>query len=85
MRENEMQLQILGTGCTKCKTLADLSEKAANNLGLRFEMAKITEITEITMMGVMATPALAVDGKVLFQGKLPSQAEIEEHLSKVAS
>jgi small redox-active disulfide protein 2 len=58
------KLQILGTGCPKCKTLAANTEAAARELGLEYEMVKVTDINEIMKFGVMMTPALAVDGVV---------------------
>lgn len=74
------KIQILGTGCAKCKKLAENAEQAAKTLGLEYEMEKITDLSEIMNFGVMTTPGLAVDGKVLSTGKLPSPAEIEKML-----
>jgi len=65
------KLQVLGTGCPKCKKLAENAEAAAKALGLEYEIQKVTDITEITQMGVMMTPALAVDGVVKVAGKVP--------------
>jgi small redox-active disulfide protein 2 len=80
-----MKLQILGTGCAKCQTLADRARLAAEDLGLNFELIKVTDIMAITGMGVMSTPALAVNDRVMIQGKLPSQEEISSILKGVAS
>lgn len=68
-------IQILGTGCAKCLALTANAERAARSLGLEVRIEKITAIDAITRMGVMLTPALAVDGKVLSQGRvlLPDQ------------
>lgn len=68
-------IQILGTGCAKCIALTANAEKAAQALGIEFRIEKITSIDAITRMGVMLTPALAVDGKVVSQGRvlLPDQ------------
>jgi small redox-active disulfide protein 2 len=63
------KIQILGTGCPKCKQLAENAEAAAKALGLECELVKITEINEIMKFGVMMTPALAVDGEVKSVGK----------------
>lgn len=71
-----MKIQILGTGCPKCKQLAENAEKAAKELGLEYEMEKVTQINDIMKFGVMMTPGLAVDGKVKSVGKLLSAAEI---------
>ena len=74
-------LQILGTGCPKCKKLAETTEEAANSLGLEYRMEKVTDIQAILGFGVMTTPALAVDGVVKVSGKVPSAEEIREILS----
>lgn len=75
-----MKIQILGTGCPKCEKLAANAKKAADNLGLDYEMEKVTELNQIMEFGVMSTPALAVDGKVLIVGKVPNPAELEKLL-----
>ncbi|MDD4364207.1 MAG: thioredoxin family protein [Synergistales bacterium] len=67
-----MKIQILGTGCAKCKKLAETAETAAKELGLDYELVKVTEIGDILDFGIMATPGLAVDGKVLSAGKVPT-------------
>ncbi len=72
------KIQILGTGCAKCEKLAENTKQAADNLGLDYEMEKITELNQIMNFGVMTTPGLAVDGKVLVAGKVPSPAYIEK-------
>jgi len=74
------KLQILGTGCPKCKKLAENAEAAAKAAGIEYELEKITDITEIMKFGVMMTPALAVDGQVKVAGKVPDAKEIGELL-----
>jgi small redox-active disulfide protein 2 len=74
------KLQILGTGCPKCKKLAQNAEAAVKELGLDFEVEKVTDITEIMNFGVMMTPALAVDGQVKAVGKVLSPEEIKKIL-----
>lgn len=76
-----MKLQILGTGCPKCKLLAERTEAAAREAGLEAEVLKVTDINEILSFGVMSTPALAMDGKVLFSGKVPEVAELSRLLA----
>ncbi len=76
-----MKLQILGTGCPKCKKLAEMTETAAQELGLDYELEKVTDINDIMQMGVMMTPALAVDGQVKVSGKVPSAEEIKSYIS----
>jgi small redox-active disulfide protein 2 len=76
-----MKVQILGTGCPKCKKLAEHAESAVRELGLDAEVVKITDINEIVSFGVLATPALAVDGEVKVSGRLVSVKEIKEFLA----
>ena len=72
-----MKIQVLGTGCPKCKQLVANAEEAANALELDFELEKVTDINAIMAFGVMMTPALAVDGQVKVVGKVPSVEEIK--------
>jgi small redox-active disulfide protein 2 len=76
-----MKIQILGTGCPKCKKLAETAEAAAKELGLDYEIEKITDINEIMKFGVMMTPGLAVDGDIKSVGKVPSVDEVKKMLS----
>ncbi|MBA7587871.1 hypothetical protein ES708_29917 [subsurface metagenome] len=71
------KIQILGTGCPKCKKLAENAEAAAKSLGIEYEIEKVTDINDIMKFGVLMTPALAVDGEVKFVGKVPSPDEIK--------
>ena len=75
------KLQILGTGCPKCKKLTELTEQAAQELGIAYDMIKVTDINEIMSFGVMMTPALAVDGEVKVVGKIPNIEEIKRMLA----
>jgi small redox-active disulfide protein 2 len=74
------KIQILGTDCPRCKKLAENAEAAAKELGMEYELEKITKINEIMKFGVMITPALAVDGKVKVVGKVASVEELKELL-----
>ena len=74
------KIQILGTGCAKCQKLADNAKQAADNLGIDYDMEKVTDLNQIMGFGVMTTPGLVVDGKVLVTGKVPSPADIEKLL-----
>lgn len=76
-----MKIQILGTGCPKCRKLAENTEAAARALGVEYTIEKVTDINEIMNFGVMMTPALAVDGEVKCVGKAPSTDEIKKILS----
>lgn len=75
-----MKIQILGTGCPKCKQTEANAREAVKNLGLDAEIEKITDINKITDFGVITTPGLAVNGNVKFSGRIPSVGEIEEVL-----
>jgi small redox-active disulfide protein 2 len=71
------KIQILGTGCPKCKKLAENAEAAAKDLGIEYDIEKVTNINEIMSFGVMMTPALIVDGEVKVVGKVSSPNEIK--------
>ena len=71
-----MTVQILGSGCPKCKALEANAKEAVKSLGIEAETEKITDIDEIFNMGVMMTPALAIDGDVKTVGQLLSKEEI---------
>ena len=75
------KLQILGTGCPKCQSLAANTEAAAQALGLEYELEKITDLDRILEFGVMLTPALVVDGAIKLAGKAPPPAEIKKLLA----
>jgi len=75
-----MKIQILGMGCPKCKKLYEAAETAAKELGLEYEMEKIDDIDRITEMGVMMTPALAIDGEVKLVGRVPTVENLKEIL-----
>jgi len=77
-----MKIQILGTGCPKCKALTEAAEHAAKDLGMAYDLEKVTDIQQIMSFGVMTTPALVVDGEVKVVGKIPSADEIKKLLSK---
>ena len=73
-----MKVQILGTGCPKCKLLEDHARQAISAAGLSAEVEKITSVDDIMEMGVMMTPALAVDGTVKSSGRVLSVEKITE-------
>jgi len=75
-----MKIQIFGSGCAKCNQLAKQAEAAATELGLAFEMEKVTDMARFADYGVAITPALAVDGEIKTMGKVPSVAEIKAFL-----
>ncbi len=76
------KVQVLGTGCPKCKQLFESAKAAVEELEGEYEVVKIEAIKEIMGFGVMMTPALAIDGDVKSTGKVLSAAEIRELLTK---
>jgi small redox-active disulfide protein 2 len=79
-----MQLLVIGTGCAKCKTLAQFTEQAVKELGVAAEINKVTDLKQIMALGVMVTPALAVNGTVKVVGKVPSVSELKTLLAQAA-
>ena len=75
-----MKIEVLGSGCAKCKLLAERAEEAAKGLGLAFTLVKVTEYPDIVARGVMSTPGLVVDGVVKSQGHVPTVAAIKDLL-----
>ena len=75
------KIQILGTGCPKCKQLAENAENVAKELGIEYQLEKVTEINEIMKFGIMLTPGIAINGVVKASGKVSSPDEIKEMLS----
>jgi len=74
------KIQILGTGCPKCKALMANAEAAAKESGVEYSLEKVTAISEIMKFGVMMTPGLVINGEVKVVGKVPTVAEIKEML-----
>ncbi len=75
------KIQILGTGCKKCLTLAETADTAAKALGLEYTLEKVTNLNEIASFGVMFTPALVVDGVVKVAGKVPGLEDVKKLLA----
>jgi len=75
------KIQILGTGCPKCRALTQNAETAAKEMGIEYQIEKVTDINEIMKFGVMMTPALAVDGQVKVVGKVLSPEQIKQLLT----
>jgi small redox-active disulfide protein 2 len=71
------RIEILGTGCPRCKKLFEVAERAAKELGIDCELIKVTDIQEIVKREVMMTPALAIDGKVKVAGRVPNFQELK--------
>ncbi len=71
-----MKIEVLGSGCPKCKKLFENAERAVKDSGVNAELVKVQDMEKIIGYGVMSTPALVVDGAVKSAGRLPSPAEI---------
>lgn len=75
-----MNIKVLGPGCPNCVRLENLCKEVVDELGLNAQVEKITDINEYGKYGVMLTPGLVVNGKVLLQGKLPTKATLSNWL-----
>jgi small redox-active disulfide protein 2 len=75
-----MKIQILGAGCPKCKQLEANTKKALEEIGKKAEIEKVTDLNKIIDAGVMATPALVIDGKVKISGRIADVQEIKKLL-----
>ncbi|HAF63067.1 MAG TPA: thioredoxin family protein [Anaerolineaceae bacterium] len=73
-----LEIKILGGGCANCKRLEQIARKVVENLGVEAEFIKVTNYSEIAELGVMSTPGLIVNGKVVSSGRIPAEIEIEE-------
>ena len=76
-----MKLKIYGSGCAKCNLLTQHAESAARELGIDYELEKVTEINQIIDAGIMHTPALAVNDEIVVAGSVPSAEKIKRYLS----
>ncbi len=75
-----MKIEILGTGCPKCKKLEENARKALDDIGIKAEVIKVTDINEIIDYGVMSPPAIVIDGEVKCSGRIPDIEEIKKWL-----
>lgn len=76
-----MKIEILGTGCSKCKKTKEVIEKVLKNEGVEAEVVKIEDIEKILNYGVMITPGVVVDGEVKLVGKVPDKKDIKKWIS----
>jgi len=76
-----MRIQVLGTGCAKCRQLTANTQQAIAELGLQASVEKVEDLREIMKFRVMTTPALAVDGKVVASGKVLSPEAVKALLA----
>ena len=80
-----MKIQVLGTGCAKCRKLYAEAERAVSASGLPAQLEKVEKIDDIVAYGVMMTPALVVDGEVKSSGRIPTVSEIASWLTTAAA
>ncbi len=80
-----MNILVIGPGCSKCKTLAQFTEQAVQELGITADINKVSDLKQIMALGVMLTPALAVNGTVKVVGKVPTVPEIKAILQQAAA
>jgi small redox-active disulfide protein 2 len=77
-----MKIEVLGTGCAKCKKLKELAEKAVKETGVDAEVVKVEDFDQILNYGVMITPGLVIDGDVKIAGKVPSLDDIKKWITE---
>jgi small redox-active disulfide protein 2 len=77
-----MNIKVLGTGCPNCKRLEKNVYEALDELKLKADVEKVTEVKDIMSYGVMSTPALVIDGKVVFSGQVPMVSKLVEIIKK---
>ncbi|WP_075589771.1 thioredoxin family protein [Labilibacter marinus] len=77
-----MDIKVLGTGCTKCNNLLKVTTEAVNELGIDATITKVEDFPKIMEFGVMTTPALVVDGKVILKGSVPKLDELKGLLNQ---
>jgi len=77
-----MKLEVLGSGCANCQKLMAITEEAVRDMGIQdAELVKVEDFPTIMSYGVMATPALVIDGAVVCSGKVPTKAEITQYIA----
>ncbi|MGE5235126.1 MAG: thioredoxin family protein [Acidobacteriota bacterium] len=74
-------IEVLGPGCQRCQVLYQHAEQAAKELGIEFDIKKVTDISAIMGYGVMSTPALVVNGELKLSGRVPSSEQLKGFLS----
>ena len=75
-----MAIKVLGTGCAKCKTTIALIDEVAKAKGVAVDLVKVEELREIMGYGVMSTPGVVIDGKVVHSGSVPGRDKVEQWL-----
>ena len=76
-----MKIEVLGPGCVKCEKIYEIVERTLRELGKEAELSKVKDVKSIMEYGVLMTPAVVINGKVLCSGRVPGPAEIREWLT----
>lgn len=76
-----MQIEILGPGCRNCRNLEKVTRRALDELGLAADVAKVTDYPDIVAYGIMSTPGLVIDGRVVVSGRVPDLTEVKGFLT----
>lgn len=84
-KESDMKVEVLGTGCANCKRTVQLVEDVAREQGVAIELVKVEELPKIMSYGVMSTPGVVVDGKVVHAGGVPTREKIGQWLTAAAT
>jgi small redox-active disulfide protein 2 len=78
-----MKIEILGSGCPKCKATEEIVKKVVKKLGIKAEVGHLYDMNKIVEYGVMMTPAVAIDGKIRIEGKIPREDEIAKIIKEI--
>lgn len=79
-----LTIKVLGPGCTNCNKVEEITKTAVSTMGIETKIEKITDYNEIVEYGVLSTPGLVINGKVVCSGRIPSQAEVTTWLADAA-
>jgi small redox-active disulfide protein 2 len=82
LKPGGLDIKVLGTGCPKCKSLEKATRDAVDQTGINATVSKVEDIVEIMNYGIMVTPALVINGKVVMKGRVPSVEEIKSLITK---
>lgn len=82
LKLSKMDIKVLGTGCPKCKALEKAVNKSISELHIQADVSKVEDIMQIMQYGVMQTPALVINGKVVLSGRLPNEKELKSILTR---
>ena len=77
-----MKVKVIGPGCVRCKATFDVVKKVVETEKLDIELEYVTDMNEAIKLGILATPAVWIDGKVVIQGKIPKESEILSFIKK---